>query len=584
MTLVERAFDSIERFGLVRKKLYIGYISIVDAQSIQITLATEKTQNSGVYHGGSRYGKGEVGEFIVIESQQSLLFGRITEVRLPDKERKDFTDRTNKSPNLDTIAFAQLLGTIPLDRLSIMQGVSAYPRIGDSVYSAPTELVSLIPILHNKNFDEPQGSTINIGHTSSAKEGQVSVKPEALFGRHCAILGSTGGGKSWTTAHLVEETLKLNSKVILIDPTSEYRNFQSDHVVHLHFGQPVYTAHQSFPSCLPPSNFEESDFIALFDPAGKVQGPKLRAAIKSLRLAAAAPQIAPDGFIRKIDQPKEQYLRLLADPYYAQLVDDPKQPFDFRQLTHQIEQECVWPEAFVRGGRPGQKDPTKWGGESGEFTNCLPLVTRIEGILASDAFSCVFRDQNNPIDGIIDRFFDDPQKKLLRLCMSGVSYEYDARLVLTNALGRLLLNKARQGRFRSKPLLVVLDEAHHFIGKQIGTEDGNIKLNSFDLIAKEGRKYGLNICLATQRPRDLTEGVLSQMGALIVHRLTNDRDRLLIERACGEMDRSAMAFIPSLQPGEAALIGIDFPIPMTVQVKAPFFRPESDGPDYQNNW
>lgn len=73
------------------------------------------------------------------------------------------------------------------------------------------------------------------------------------------------------------------------------------------------------------------------------------------------------------------------------------------------------------------------------------------------------------------------------------------------------------------------------------------RLDAFELIAKEGRKYGLNICLSTQRPRDITEGVLSQMGTLVVHRLTNDRDREVVERACGEIDRSASSFLPNLK-------------------------------------
>jgi DNA helicase HerA-like ATPase len=110
--------------------------------------------------------------------------------------------------------------------------------------------------------------------------------------------------------------------------------------------------------------------------------------------------------------------------------------------------------------------------------------------------------------------------------------------------------KARGGKFQSKPVVVIVDEAHNFLGRKIGSDDYAARLDAFELIAKEGRKYGLNICLATQRPRDITEGVLSQMGTLIVHRLTNDRDREVVERACGEIDRSASAFLPNLRPGD----------------------------------
>ena len=132
--------------------------------------------------------------------------------------------------------------------------------------------------------------------------------------------------------------------------------------------------------------------------------------------------------------------------------------------------------------------------------------------------------------------------------------------------------------------MVIVDEAHNFLGRKIGTEDYASRLDAFELIAKEGRKYGLNICLVSQRPRDITEGVLSQMGTLIVHRLTNDQDRAVVERACGEIDRAASAFLPNLRPGEAAIIGTDFPIPLTIQIHEPDTKPRSDGPKYQQYW
>jgi len=173
---------------------------------------------------------------------------------------------------------------------------------------------------------------------------------------------------------------------------------------------------------------------------------------------------------------------------------------------------------------------------------------------------------------------------LLRICLSGVAYEFKAREIVANAVGRHLLNMARSGMFEHKPVVVIVDEAHNFLGRQIGSEDTVARLDAFELIAKEGRKFGLNLCLTTQRPRDITEGVLSQIGTLIVHRLTNDRDREVVERACGEIDRSASSFLPNLKPGEAAVIGADFPIPLTIQVFPPGTRPKSDGPNFQESW
>ena len=183
----------------------------------------------------------------------------------------------------------------------------------------------------------------------------------------------------------------------------------------------------------------------------------------------------------------------------------------------------------------------------------------------------------------MDKFLDSKQS-VLRVCLSGVSYEYRAREIIANVIGRHLLGIARSGVFRTKPAVVLVDEAHNFLGRQIGSEDFGAKLDAFELIAKEGRKYGLTICLASQRPRDITDGVLSQMGALIVHRLTNDRDREVVERACGEIDRAASAFLPNLRPGEAAIIGADFPIPLTLVLDRPDEVPISEGPAYQKRW
>jgi hypothetical protein len=153
---------------------------------------------------------------------------------------------------------------------------------------------------------EPEGSPeskvlLKLGSIDVALESAVSIRPEKLFGRHCAILGTTGGGKSWTTARIIEECLKHKTKIILLDATGEYRGFSGPFVSHVHLGSPVNKAVTSQPRSLPPPCFVESDFIALFEPAGKVQGPKMRAAMRSLRLAMLAPALTTNGVIKKID-------------------------------------------------------------------------------------------------------------------------------------------------------------------------------------------------------------------------------------------------------------------------------------------
>jgi hypothetical protein len=557
--------------GLLRPELFLGVASSISARSVGVNLSAAG-HPSGSHYAGGRYGRGEVGEFVLIEGQQSLLLGRIAEVKTREPERRSIKADYAGSSELDAVGLIQLLGCVSMDDLRVTAGVDAFPRLGDRIYAAPRRFIALLPVLMEKK-DDVATVTLELGSIDQAGESKVSVKPDRLFGRHCAILGTTGGGKSWTTARIIEECLKHRSKIILLDATGEYRDFGGDHVVNCHLGLPVHTATGSIECSLPPTSFIESDFIALFEPSGKVQGPKLKAAIESLRLAKLEPGLAQDGVILKEGKEKLPIQRALAK--HAANIQDPSEPFDVRLLTRQIVAECV--QDYGESSWKGRNDQ--------EISWCAALIARINGAFKSHALRCVF----SPPEGAqilteIINAFKGSEKRLLRICLSGVGYEFKAREVIANVIGRHMLGLARKGDFQNRPTVVIVDEAHNFLGRHIGAEDYMAKLDAFEIIAKEGRKYGLNICLTTQRPRDITEGVLSQMGTLIVHRLTNDKDREVVERACGEIDRAASAFLPNLRPGEAAIIGSDFPIPLTVRITKPTTQPKSDGPNYQQYW
>lgn len=573
-------FDSLfTSTGVLRNQLKVGVVSTVTAQGVKVNLA-HSGDVSGSYVDGSRYGRGEVGEILLIEGQQSIILGRLTEVRLPDRDRTELSQDFEGSKQLDAIGFVQLLGSIDIEQLKVQAGIISYPRLGDRVFSTPVEFVSALPELMISGVTEQESTrvTLEIGEVTGEVGSKIRVTPEKLFGRHCAILGSTGGGKSWTTAKVIEECAKhKNSKVVVIDATSEYRTLSDSYTEHYHLANPLEKNIYSSEICIPPKDFIESDFIALFDPAGKVQGPKLREAIKSLRLVGLEPDTFPLGYIPKIGQSKVNYRAAMNRNGNAKLIDDPSRPFNMDNLIKQIQEECCYPE--------DRKDNSKWGGDDGSVAFCSSMFTRILAIAASDSFESVFKPkpESKNFGQALENFVNGGNR-VFRLCLSDVSYQFYAREVLANVIGRKLLELARSNVFRSKPALVVVDEAHNFLGKRVGAEDHSTKLDAFELVAKEGRKYGLNICLTTQRPRDITEGVLSQMGTLLVHRLTNDRDREVVERACGEIDRSAASFLPSLKQGEVALVGVDFPIPMTIQIDKPVYPPKSDGPSFQNIW
>ena len=175
----------------------------------------------------------------------------------------------------------------------------------------------------------------------------------------------------------------------------------------------------------------------------------------------------------------------------------------------------------------------------------------------------------------------DGNKSILRLDFSSVSFDYQVREILVNAIGKYLLQKARAGAFKKAPVLVFVDEAHQFLNKNIRDEYFDAKpLDAFEQISKEARKYGLFICIATQMPRDIPLGTLSQMGTFIVHRLINEQDKKAVESAASAANRNILSFLPILGEGEAVIVGVDYPMPLTVKIKEPTRKPDSNTPKF----
>ncbi len=156
---------------------------------------------------------------------------------------------------------------------------------------------------------------------------------------------------------------------------------------------------------------------------------------------------------------------------------------------------------------------------------------------------------------------------------------------MANSIGNILLKLARAGKFDAKkhennaPIVVLIDEAHQFLNKSVRDEFfESSRLDAFDSIAKECRKHGLFLCIATQMPRDIPAGTLSQMGTFIVHRLINHNDKEAVANSCSSANRNTLDFLPILGEGEAILTGVDFPMPIIMKFDKPVIEPNSSTP------
>lgn len=566
MSLPVNPFES-ERF--------IGTVTQVGPSSTRVNLPHAAAPSARMHH-GQRVGAGEVGEFTIIECGDLAILGRLLDVRLPEKERLSVEPELGEEREVHPIGTIQLLATIELDKGQVSSGISRYPRLGNMVYSAHPELIRWLIESPGQTKDPDDLITLQIAQLSQSDRTAVSMTPGKLFGRHCAILGSTGGGKSWSLSTLLEGLANYHSKAILFDATGEFHKFTKS-TRHIYLGEDPAPLTGSIEVVFPYHDLTENDLFAIFSPSGQTQAPKLRFAMKSLKLLRLEPSLGTDGIIRKAGQPFAQYN--VAWTRHRKEVEEPAANFDISQLTNQLDAECVWPTS--------RDNPrSHWGiVNEQERSYCVPLIIRIEDMISSKGLACVFKPENKPpLKSQIEVFLSDESVSILRVSLKYLPFEHNAREIVANAIGRYLLQLGRDNKFKDQPLIVFLDEAHQFLNKTLGDEHSRYPLDSFSLIAKEGRKHCLTICISTQRPRDIPEDVLSQMGTLIVHRLITDRDREVVERASGDIDRSAAAFLPTLGPGEAVVIGVDFPIPLSLKIEPPAFEPDSQGPDYQKCW
>jgi hypothetical protein len=282
-----------------------------------------------------------------------------------------------------------------------------------------------------------------------------------------------------------------------------------------------------------------------------------------------------NGIIKKAKQHKRPYEEFYYKKYLS--IEDKKCNFVFANLAKQITQECIWDS--------DRTDVNKWGDRNEtDLSNCISLISRIGNLMNSPEYNNVFdfANQNSTGKKIITTIIDDFIKTgtgVLRLDFSKVDYDFQVREVLVNSIGKKLLVEARVGKFRESPIIIFIDEAHQFLNKTIKDEYFDTKpLDSFEIISKESRKYGLFICLATQMPRDIPIGTLSQMGTFIVHRLINEKDKQSIENAASSANKNSLSFLPILGEGEALLVGVDFPMPLLIKIDKPSKPPKSHTP------
>lgn len=574
---------------------FIGYLNQITPQYVNIHFPSSVLMKSFSFYGENLKG-GLVGNYVVIEGEKYGFLGKILELSLPEKERLELSEKSFNTKEFHPTGKVEILLSFELfNPTKIDKGLNSLPMIGAKVFICSSEFIKgYFKGFGVKEENKDSAPTINIGCLTYDKTTVVELSQQAIFGRHCAVVGTTGGGKSYTVSKLIEGVMKNGGKAIIIDPTGEYAAqdgaIESD--------KPAILNIDSF---FHYTNLTISDLFVLLRPSGQVQAPKLMEAIKSLKILRILENNIDGVFIKKTNE--NTYSIAVSNGVYEDItvkdgtivklgklmrpfnkvynkfikeIESINSDFDIKSLSFQMVKECIYDVDF--------NDPLKWGGKNdNHLNNSVSLILRINNLINNPQFNSLFGFDNDKKENseLINRIQDfiKEDKSLLRISFEEVGFDFQAREILANAVGKYLLEEARHKRFKENPLVLFIDEAHQYLNKKIKDEYfESTELSAFDSIAKECRKYGLFLCIATQMPRDIPNGTLSQIGTFITHRLINHQDKEAIANACSSANRDTLAFLPVLGSGEAILMGVDFPMPVMLKVDFPLRSPNSDTP------
>ena len=413
------------------------------------------------------------------------------------------------------------------------RGVTRYPTPGCPIFPVSTADLKQI-------YAADDRANIEIGTVYPTKDIRAALYVDAMLGKHFALLGSTGTGKSTSAALILHRICELapQGHIVMVDPHGEYAAaFKGNGAIY-------DVGNLQMPYWL--MNFEEHCEVFVTS-SGSEKQIDADILAKCLLMARGKSRLGQE---------------------ISKLTVDAPIPYLLSDLTNLIQLEM------------GKMD------RAGDTAPYLRLKTKIEEIKADPRYGFMFSGMlvADTMAGFLERIFRLPGdgKPISIIDVSGVPSEITS--VVVAVLSRMVFDFAIWSRGEpQRPILLVCEEAHRYI--PAGDLDSSVG-RILSRIAKEGRKYGVSLGLITQRPSDLAEGVLSQCGTIIAMRLNNDRDQAFVRAAMPEGARGFLDSIPALRNRECIICGegVAIPIRVSFDALAEDKRPASDDPLFSELW
>ena len=493
---------------------------------------------------------GQPGTFVIVSLPAGYLLCMVTgiemkeeripagEVKQADQDAVLLVDRVSR--NLSTVPVGTLDATGTFER-----GTDTMPTVNAPVFAADAPTIDRI-------YAGYAEGDFSLGTLSLIPGQAAKINLDAFLTRHAAILGQTGGGKSWTVASVIQKMCGFpQSTIVLFDLHGEYGAT---------FGA-------------------NADVISASDlelPYWLMNSEELLGLMVDRSESAAPNQIAK--FKELLQAAKENHSENKALGIPKITIDTPVY-FDFESVVSAFRELDTEMVAGERGKKQGPL--------FGQFTR---LLMRIDSRMNDRRYDLIFKPKAYATSASMDALFRrllgetaGSRKKVVVVDLSTVPF--DVRGSVISLILRCLFDFAYWYRRVNKgkyPIAVFADEAHIYLSDNDPTSDA--PRTSAERIAKEGRKYGISLTVISQRPRELSSTILSQCGSFLCLRISNPDDQAYVRNLLPDSVRGISAMFSTLRRGEAILLGDSVMMPTRIRIDRPDPRPESDDASFAKSW
>lgn len=525
-----------------------------------------------------------VGSIVAIQTtkRHEFIIGTIDKIRrkineftqldiTEDEFSEDSEYEEDICASLDTIKVS-LIGTyksVDGDHENYFKrGIDTFPQINHFCYLINGENLKLF--MNNICGGLTISKHLEIGMFAIDDEAVAILDGNKFFQRHASILGSTGSGKSWCVANLIEEASKLiNPNIIVFDIHGEYKSLcETDKKCAEYY------------KIAGPGDLEIDNEKNIFLPYWVLNRDEMLSMILD-RSDNNAPNQA-SRFTFHVRELKDETLRNLdKNNVLSSFTVDSPIPFDIDKLIKNLKED----DTKKGKGANGRDIKGEWEGKLTRF------ISRLETKLMDKRYGFLFKPTANTLD------YDWLSKLLIKLI--GIESEKkgikivdfsevpsDVLPIVTGIISRLLFDvQIWMDECKRSPFAILCDEAHLYLPIHEDADGAQKQaLGNFERIAKEGRKYGISLVVISQRPSDVSKTILSQCNNFIVLRLSNDRDKSVIKNLLPDALKGILDQLPLLDVGEAIAIGDAILLPSRIKLKKPKLKPISETKNFWTEW